>query len=184
MGQYQDKEYYDAIYSLSDKYKCDHKKSPYYELWKECLYHIPLLKNILEVGCGTGQFYEMLREEHRIESYRGFDFSKVAIEMHSSPDAYVGDARDKNSYPFDDDFDFIICKEVLEHLSDDVEVIRLWKKHTQVLLTVPCFDDPAHVRWFENEEKIRDRYENYYKCLKIDEVITFKRWFIIKAITI
>lgn len=184
MGEYKDKEYYDSIYSLSEKYKCNYKESPYLELWKECLYHIPLLRNILEVGCGTGQFYDMLTKEHRINDYIGFDFSKVAISMHTSPNAYVGDARNGSNYPSDDKYDFIICKEVLEHLADDVAVIRKWKKGTEVLITVPCFDDPSHVRWFENEEKIRERFETVYYCLKIDEVIPFQRWFIIKAVTI
>lgn len=179
MGSYKEKEYYDDIYSVREAYKCNYKESPYFELWNECIKYIPESAKILEVGCGVGQFYSMLIDKTKIDNYNGFDFSSVAIEMHPSPNAYVGDATKKDNYLSENQYNLIICKEVLEHLQDDIDVIRKWKKGVDVLLTVPCFNDPAHVRYFSNEAEIRNRYEKIYHCLSIEKVIVCSHWFII-----
>jgi len=181
MGEYKPKEYYDEIYAVSEKYKCSYTDSPYYDLWLRCLGFIPNQINILEVGCGTGQFAEML-DFNRTINYKGFDFSEQAIATCHCPDCFVGDATDGTTYKCMS-YELIICMEVLEHLADDVSVIRLWPKGVEVLITVPCFDDPSHVRWFNSEEEIRSRYEIEYDCLRIDTLEKFDRWYIIKGIT-
>lgn len=181
MGEYKDKEYYDKIYLSSEKYKCNYNDSPYYDLWEECIKHIPDYSDILEVGCGVGQFYEMIINKKYINNYIGFDFSKIAIDMHPSKFAYVGDARNKNEYPSENHYNFIICKEVLEHLADDIDVIRKWKSNTSFLITVPCFNDPAHVRYFKNINEVRDRYT---KHLNIKDIIICDKWFIILGNTL
>lgn len=184
MGVYQSSKYYDKAYRDNPKYNCPYFESPYFELWKECIRRIDFDKNILEVGCGTGQFRKMLWAYGFPGAYVGFDFSSEAIKICDASECYVGDATSLSSYPVSPKTQQIVCMEVLEHLSDDVAVIRLWDKGVDCVLTVPCFDDPAHVRWFNSADEIRERYENLYYCLKIEDIIVFDRWYIIKAKTI
>lgn len=183
MGEYKPSEYYDQTYKDNPKYTCEYYDSPYYELWKNCITKIDFDKNILEVGCGTGQFKQMLHKYGFSKNYLGFDFSKEAIEICNDPRCYVGDARSIEFYLKQIPTEQIICMEVLEHLQDDIEVIRIWEKGTPFLITVPCFDDPAHVRWFNEESEIRHRYEIQYNCLRIDSIEKFDRWFILTGIT-
>jgi SAM-dependent methyltransferase len=183
MGYYREAFYYDDVYERYEKYSCHYTKSRYYELWKRCVELIPDDANILEVGCGTGQFLQMLQDTKRyLKGYAGFDFSHVAISMCKSGLVRQGDARNPNLYG--DSYDLIIALEVMEHLLDDVEVIRLWPKGKNVLLTLPVFDDPAHVRFFETAEQIIKRYEHDFYCLNIKSVEQFDRWFIVNAVTI
>lgn len=118
------------------------------------------IKNVLEVGCGTGAFAHMVFDTSEIQ-YQGFDFSRVAIEKAKQrtcrEDAfYVGDAMDPVNYasiPF-----AIVCTEVLEHIPKDIELVSMWPAGTLCICSVPNFDSPYHVRFFRSEEEISKRY--------------------------
>lgn len=183
MGSYRESEYYDDIYNRYVKYHSHYTASPYYSLWLECLNFIRDDAKILEVGCGTGQFLKLLQDKmHFLKGYEGFDFSPKAIELCNSGLVKIGDARNPKMY--EGDYDLIVSMEVMEHLKDDVEVIRLWPKNKLVLITVPEFDDPAHVRYFTSIDEIIKRYEVEYYCLKIMSVLKHDRWYIIHGFTI
>ncbi len=116
-------------------------------------------RSVLEVGCGSGLFAEMLVKETQV-AYRGFDFSPVGIAHARArlPGAalFVGDALAPASYS--GDYDCIICSEVLEHIAGDLDVIALWPRGTLCVCSVPNFDYPTHVRRFRTEHEVRERY--------------------------
>ena len=116
-------------------------------------------KSVLEVGCGSGLFAELLLREAPV-AYRGFDFSPVGVAYARSrvpqADFFVGNALSADSYR--GDYDCIICAEVLEHIHDDREVVSLWPRGTWTVCSVPNFDYPTHVRHFRTEAEVRERY--------------------------
>jgi SAM-dependent methyltransferase len=182
MGSYRDSIYYDKAYVDNPKYNCPYYESRYFELWKECIKLIDFDKSILEVGCGTGQFKDMLMKYGFSNKYKGFDFSKEAINICNDKRCVVGDARNDSMYKYNKQ-EQIVCFEVLEHLKDDVEVIRKWKKGVDVIITLPCFNDAAHVRYFLSIAEICNRYELAFDCIRVDSIKFFDRWYIIKGIT-
>jgi len=132
-------------------------------------------KSVLEVGCGTGAFAHLLMTTTSIK-YRGFDFSKVAvakaIARTRQPAAfYVGNAVEDVSYAHDS-YDCIVCTEVLEHLEQDLEVIKKWQPGTFCVCSVPNFDDETHVRHFDSIDQVRTRYA---PLIAIDGVARVKK---------
>ena len=132
--QTNDSEIYDHMFAkggYSGVYDLPLNKSWYYPLYKKTFSEVQKLNGnkILEVGCGTGAFAELVLKKGY--QYKGFDFSKVAIKKASertgTPDLfYQGDALNLSSYPAA--YDILVCTEMLEHIEKDREVISLWKK--------------------------------------------------------
>lgn len=143
-------------------YKLPYRQSPYYPLYRAVLEELLARRAtcVLEVGCGNGCFGQMVLEKTDIE-YLGFDFSRVAVEMAvartNRPEAFrVGDARSPESYAAG--HEYLVCTEVLEHIPDDLEVIRLWRSGVSCICSVPNFDSRYHVRHFRSEKEVRRRY--------------------------
>jgi SAM-dependent methyltransferase len=117
-------------------------------------------RSILEIGCGSGFLAELILKEHR-GIYHGFDFSSEAIGNAGTrtgrPGLFsVGNALDPGSYA--DDYDTIVCTEVLEHVDCDLDVIRLWRDGATCICSVPNFDWPGHVRFFNTTGEVEARY--------------------------
>jgi len=117
-------------------------------------------RSILEVGCGSGFLAKMILQEYD-GAYRGFDFSAEAIRNASSrtehPELFfVGDALDGRSYV--DDYDTIVCTEMLEHVDRDLDVIRHWRDGTWCVCSVPNFNYAGHVRFFDTADEVTARY--------------------------
>ncbi|MHA2366851.1 MAG: class I SAM-dependent methyltransferase, partial [Candidatus Hodarchaeales archaeon] len=78
MGEIKPAEYYNDYYKQDMSYHVHYKESNYYNLWKEVLKLIDdekLLCKILDAGCGTGQFANMLYD-YGVDNYMGIDFSR------------------------------------------------------------------------------------------------------------
>jgi SAM-dependent methyltransferase len=128
---------------------------------------------ILEVGCGSGFLAKMILERHAGILYRGFDFSPEAIRNAGSrtghPDLFsVGDTLDPRSY--DCEYDTIVCTEMLEHVNADLDVVRLWKDATWCICSVPNFDWPGHVRFFNTRDEIAARYDGLINIEAITKI--------------
>lgn len=108
------------------------------------LVHIkPLLPSnvgVLDVGCGDGFLSEILiKNGCRVT---GIDYSSEAIKKASRlPGEYL--QVDFYDYKPKKQFDWIICSEVLEHLDDDRQALKMmfsWlKPGGNLLLSVPTF---------------------------------------------
>lgn len=178
MGDYKNSEYYDYIYT-GGKYKLNWMDSVYLKLWTEVLTCLNKEDNILEVGCGTGQFADMLREKG-FNNYKGFDFSKGAILEceKKNLNCVVEDALKKETY--NSEYHTVIALEVFEH-TDDIKIIENVRKATQsvkLVITVPDFDDNSHVRFFNSMSQVITRYEPH---MRIEEMRKVEKWFLIKG---
>lgn len=101
-----------------------------------------LTGKLLDVGCGSKPY----RELFSVDSYIGLE-----IDSESSRSAGVSDFfYDGDNFPFtDEEFDSILCNQVLEHVFDPTEflgeIARVLKPGGQLLLTVPFV-------WDEHEQ--------------------------------
>lgn len=167
-----DKNYKNSI-AAKHPYSLHYTKSNYYGSWKTAMKFLFFLDrniSILEIGCGPGQFASMLYDNGFI-NYTGFDFSKdgIALAKKNNPKIadrfYIDDAF--TTVLLDKRYDLVICFEVLEHIRNDMALLDRIVSGTRVLLSVPNFNDPNHVRYFESDDEVRSRYENAVKIYDI-----------------
>jgi SAM-dependent methyltransferase len=127
---------------------------------------------VLEVGCGAGAFAHCATDSLSV-TYSGFDFSEAAVSRARertgrSECFFVADARCADSYH--QPYDTIVSLEVLEHIERDIEVVENWRSGCFCVCSVPNFDYETHVRWFNNEREIVDRYGGLISIENIERV--------------
>ena len=161
---------YDDIYDRKESYKCHYSKSPYYKIWMKVAEYIKDTDTVVDIGCGTGQMMELLQEKG-INKYIGYDFSQSGINLAkqkikdpSKFSVYWQDLYELNSFPDADDY---ITIEVLEHLVEDIKVLNLIPKDKKVIITVPNYLGGSHVRKFDTEEDVKNRYAQVINCEEI-----------------
>lgn len=124
-------------------------------------------ENIFEIGCGSGQFANMLFD-NGYKNYTGIDFSKNAIKL-----AIKANSEHKSNFLTGDVFDFLgkkhdefsstifIAFEVLEHIKKDMELLSVLKNigGKGVLFSVPSFKSFNHLRTFKDLSEIKKRYD-------------------------
>lgn len=173
----EDKNFYDSLFSdggWDQTYFKHYSNTHYYPIWEKAFSFIVEMERelkILEIGCGPGQFAQLLFERG-VTEYQGFDFSDKAIEMAKRTNKmyhekfHVGDAFETKM--FDNySYNLVIIFEVLEHIEEDIAVLEKIKEDTTILFSVPNFDSPGHVRWFNS---IFDIYERYKFVLDIQSI--------------
>lgn len=179
MGQEQDSVYYDKIFSTSGKYKSSYNTSIYLNSWNLA---VEWLKDdqveqdvsILDVGCATGQFAELLKDQN-FNQYKGLDFSPSAIQIAkeripSWADSFeVADIFQTDLFQTTP-YTHACIFEVLEHLNEDIQVLNLLKPKTKILASVPNFWDPAHVRVFKNADEVITRYQSVMNFVEVKEI--------------
>ena len=150
-----------------------YKRSPYYPMFRDVRRALLRSKSqrVLEVGCGTGTMAHMLYDSTQL-SYRGFDFSPVAIDRAKqrtgrSDAFFVGDATSESTYT-NLDYDSIICTEVLEHIEDDLLAMSHWAPGTFCVCSVPNYDADNHVRFFRSIDEVAKRYGTMLDLQAID----------------
>ena len=91
-------------------------------------------KRVLEVGCNAGLLARHIVNNCNPLEYRGLDPMRVpghTAELHSR--WMIGDIQNRNYLPLDEQWDVVICFDVLYHLLAPLQAIRnLW------LLTGEC----------------------------------------------
>lgn len=124
----------------------------------ECLH-------IVELGAGAGNFAELLVKEHkRILSYTGYDFSSVGLQIARKR---VFDPRfkflevDLKTYDFQKESSgnsTYVMHEFLEHISNDLDILRKIPFGSLVILSVPSFLSKGHVRYFNTFLEVKKYY--------------------------
>ena len=170
---------YDEIYAASganNAYRVSYRESLYYPSWIQAMRYLVLLERntkIIEIGCGVGQFANMLFD-YGFTDYYGLDFSAEAIHQAKlrNPDYAalfeVGDAFESDI--FNRDYDIAIFFEILEHIQKDIDLLKRVKPGKKVMLSVPNFSDKNHVRFFDSEEQISDRYKSIIELKDIQRI--------------
>lgn len=119
---------------------------------------------ICEIGCGSGQFANMLFDQGYVK-YAGIDFSNQALELaRSANPKYAHQFICKDAFSYlqsgkKEDHKLFIMFEVLEHLNKDRELLELLPTGSAVILSVPNFKSFNHVRIFDSLESIKNRYQ-------------------------
>lgn len=175
-----DSDYYDKIYLESEEYRKSYSESKYFELWKRVLLLIPKTSHVLDVGCGCGQFAEMIMNEFGCNTYAGYDISKIAIQIAKSKGMECSFTNESLYYITYSKEEFIVCMETLEHI-DDFKFIQQIPMGVEIVFTVPDFADAAHVRYFKNITEIVHRYERHIDFSHIEK---FESWFVCKGVRI
>jgi hypothetical protein len=114
------------------------------------------------------------------------DFSAEAVkiargvlpgERVTLPFFYEADCLNPNTYAEHQAelAELIVAMEIFEH-TDDLKIISLLPEGKQILLTVPDFDDAAHIRHFKTIEEVRERYS---KMIDISNATKFERWYVV-----
>lgn len=164
-------DWYNDAYSESAVYAAHYAESPYMPVWEAIAGLIETPTSILEIGCGPGQLAHMLDEKGLVTDYTGFDVSNVAIDSARTrlPERHfvVDDAYKTDLVP-GSTHDLVLCTEVLEHLTRDIDILKRVPKGRRVIATVPDFPSETHVRWFKSSSEARRRYK---RCLRNLEVI-------------
>ena len=119
---------------------------------------------IFECGSGTGALAERILKAGY--SYRGFDFSRVALEKSPlSVKLWVHQANAYNKRTWQMfGYDTVIAVEVFEHLRD-LKVLAHIPAGTRVIFSVPNFDSHSHVRVYPT---LHDIVMYYIDVLKIE----------------
>ena len=177
MGQEQPAKYYDDIFATSKPYNTPEPGVPG-GLWEQ-IAHAALqtkMPAIYDFGCGCGQVCQILYRDGFEGLYRGVDFSPVAIQnsrkrnektLNADFEQHDITKMDVGSYILDPLNSVVISTEFLEHVEDDVPFVEQIPAGTRLVFTVPTFDDPGHVRWFNSSQEISDRYGKFMDDLVI-----------------
>jgi ubiquinone/menaquinone biosynthesis C-methylase UbiE len=132
-------DHFDAIDALSEK---ENYFSP---VLKEVATHLEFDKvKVLDVGCGTGLFMKTIIDAGCTECY-GVDGSHGHLQRalkRGYKEIRLVEDLSSSALPFNDaSFDFVVCKDVLEHLLHPLhalaEIKRVLKKNGLFLVHVP-----------------------------------------------
>jgi len=115
---------------------------------------------ILDVGCASGGNLKSLDPRHDLY---GIDLSREAIKTAKERGLKKVFVADAENFPFkNNEFDLIICSDLLEHVKDDQivlnEIYRVLKKDGKAIIGVPAFN----FLWTRFDE-INRHYRRYTK---------------------
>jgi SAM-dependent methyltransferase len=133
---------------------------------------LPAPARILDAGCGTGR---NLVEYAKLGEVEGVDMSEQAVEFcHRRGFDGVRQAS-LEDLPFEDDrFDLITATDVIEHLDDDVGVLRELRRVAapdgRLVVTVPAYQ----WLWTQHDESLH--HKRRYTAERLRRAVTAAGW--------
>jgi SAM-dependent methyltransferase len=142
------------------------EESPWLPMYEALAAMVSPHEEVVDLGCGTGRFLELLRRNGHYGRLIGVDWSSSALDEALR---YFGGTSDEPSFRLEDlrtwkaDLDragntVYVCSEVLEHLQNDIALVREIPPGHRFLFTVPNFDSESHVRTFPGAGDLWGRY--------------------------
>lgn len=141
--------------------------------------------SIIDFGCGAGNMAKILYD-NGYKNYIGIDVNenmlKVAKERVSccAEKFILKDLTDEATWKLYKDKDVFISTEVLEHIPEDMLVVKSIPSGKLVIISVPNFPHRNHIRHFTSEEKVINRYGSILDF--ISEVELIRNTYIFKAV--
>jgi len=194
------KDFYDDLATRgAGIYSCfnEAKDLNHFPIWEWMLEEIEENSRVLDIGCGHGLFAKYFTDKNG-GWIIGVDFSDIVIKKarHNLPWANYPrsrflclDVEDPNSDlfhlilgppPFGLDYNIVIFSEILEHIKDDLALLKQVPIGKEVFLTVPNFGGEGHTRWFSSIEDVKERYR---EVLIIHEEFIHVNWFAVRGVT-
>lgn len=177
MGSEKDSDFYDEVYlrgGVNSKYLLESSEvTIYYEIWKVAsdYIHNNNITTVIDFGCGPGHFSTLIND---IESYVGYDFSKVAIKQAINRNLYNPSCKfielNLNNYCHKKQDIFYTAFEFFEHVECDLDLIEGLSIGNEILFSVPNHDSEGHVRFFESIHHIKNRYSSFLKLSHLHTV--------------
>jgi trans-aconitate methyltransferase len=145
------------------------ESSPWLETYDRVARMIDPHEEVVDLGCGTGRFIELLYRREHYARVTGVDWSATALaearayataKHHEAPapDWLLCDLDEWRPDPLRSGNTVFVCTEVLEHLEDDLNLVRRIPPGHRFIITVPNFDSESHVRKFVGAGDIWARY--------------------------
>ena len=132
-------------------------------------------KNILEIGCGSGQVYKYIT--WHIEKYHAIDFSSSMCELHPvgkniEVDCFDFDSKEFSEFLNDKSFDLIISSSAMQWSKDIDTLINNLSKTTNqinaVLFTSNTFKTIQKLTASKSPilsiDEIKNAFSKYYDC--------------------
>lgn len=129
-------------------------------------------KNLIDLGCGNGVFLNKVKQNRKNMELMGLDISTIAINQLKEfydIDGMVATLPDI-PYPIENNnFDYVVMLEVIEHIDDERELMnntfRILKPGGKLMVIVPenhtkvykkfiLKESSEHIKWFD-EERLR-----------------------------
>lgn len=132
------------------------------------------LKNVLEVGAGFGFAAVKIIQKFDPETYVAYEFSSAIYHLMGMLRNFKSNCEVflfKKSFrdmACPELYDCVIAMEIFEHITWDLEFVKRLSPGTKVFFSLPTHPSKFHVRHFETEKEVRDRYES---ILNINEII-------------
>jgi len=165
---------YNEFYKTHDQKRSERRRAVMMPIFDYIIEKLKSLgvKTILEIGCGSGDFLSLCRDNKIMGC--GFDFSPAAIaiskDRNKLDNVWIGDAREAKNYI--DIYDAYVSLQVLEHIVQDFDVIRNLKPNTPFIFSLPNWiGADAHVRCFTSDAQISARYDS---VIDIESILTVK----------
>jgi SAM-dependent methyltransferase len=150
------------------------EESPWLLVYEALADMIVLYEEVVDLGCGTGRFIELLRRKGYYAQITGIDWSAAALAEAAryfggnDPEVfYLQDLAEWEPDPQRAGNTVYVCSEVLEHLEDDLALVRKIPPGHRFLFTVPNFDSQAHLRTFYGPGDVWRRYA---------DLLAFRSW--------
>lgn len=165
MGFERDASFYDnrLFNETTDLYKF--VKFPVYEKAANMLPSNSNDPYVVDLGCGSGKFGRLLADKG-YNKYIGYDFSteriKIAREYVTEFKFVVKNIFNVDKTVFGPDTVFVLL-EILEHINDDIKLLKSLPSGNRVIFSVPNYDSKTHVRYFDSMEDVVNRYSMYVK---------------------
>jgi ubiquinone/menaquinone biosynthesis C-methylase UbiE len=106
---------YDHVHTAYPNYGCSPTRPCEFTLVNHDLRY----SSVLDVGCGQGQLLKWIRLSRPQVQLSGIDISQVALDKIKLANVTLKQGK-AQEIPFpDDQFDLVICTDVLEHLPED-----------------------------------------------------------------
>lgn len=162
MGEVRNAAWYDARFNdPKSRYRLEPEALQYHGLWQLVVDRIRDGDVVVDLGCGAGHLAQMTTRAKDVR-YRGYDFSEAALALarKRAPTAafFRWDAsREPVPHPTRLPTTYV-STEFMEHVADDLGVLRQIPAGASVIITVPSRDDPGHVRFFATLKEAKARY--------------------------
>ena len=168
-------EYYDRTFHEDPNWSAHYTASVDYYIWTVIVDRVRRAKarSVLEIGCGSGQLAHAIHDSGAVEQYCGFDFSLARVEQarrnvpaftFEHANAFETDLYDRIKY------DLVIVTEFLEHVEEDLAVLRRLPPGVRVIGLVPNFPYVSHVRHFAGPAEVAARYGPFFDAFTVDAI--------------